>query len=176
MLYYAVSICHQTYALQDPSRNLYGWDYLEDGFLRMAIESPELLSADTIISFGIAELSQALLPWFSPDGTVMNSTLDRITERARLMFDAAYLLSKQFKGSVLELLASTNGWLLNNGNGYYEVLQPVEAFSDNHRKFRSLSPCKHNPIDKWKRISDCFFCKIRFTHRPFIMRHLIPSL
>lgn len=138
MLYYAVSICHQTYALQDPSRNLYGWDYLEDGFLRMAIESPELLSADTIISFGIAELSQALLPWFSPDGIVMNSTLDRITERARLMFDAAYLLSKQFKGSVLELLASTNGLLLNNGNGYYEVLQPIEAFSDNHRKKSSF--------------------------------------
>lgn len=138
MLFYAVAICHQTYALQDSSRNLYGWDYLEDGFLRMALASPELLSSDYITTLGLDNLSQALLPWFSHDSSKTNSTLDRIEERAGLMLQAATVISNDFGGSILAFLSATNHLLFNNGHGFYELLQTLEAFSDKHRKKSSF--------------------------------------
>ncbi len=130
MLFFAVGICHQTYALADASQNLYGWDYLEDGFLRMAQSGSFLLEPSKVAAESSFQLQQELRKFFSPGGNPANCTLDRLDERAKLYADMAKNLCTKFKGTFLEVIRVANNHVVNNTEGFYALLSCFDAYSD----------------------------------------------
>lgn len=134
MLFFAVVVCHQTYALKNDRLNLYGWDYLEHGFLAIAAASPELLHPTEISEMAPHALGHRLAPFFSPDATANHSTLDRLEERAQLMIDAADWLCQQHQGNVATFLASTRHRLDGNRDSFYQQLREAKPFADPLRK------------------------------------------
>jgi len=71
---------------------------------------------------------------FSPDGKKVNCTLDRIEERANMLLEICRLLKTKFNRSISELIDGSEGRLMNNGKGLYEVLSQFTAFSDPLKK------------------------------------------
>lgn len=130
MLFFAVGICHQTYALADPSQNLFGWDYLEDGFLRMAQSGSFLLQPSEVMAKSSVQLQQELCRFFSPGGNPANCTLDRLEERAFLYADMAQKLCYHFNGSFLEVIKLANNYVEKNAGGFYNLLGKFEAYTD----------------------------------------------
>lgn len=130
MLFFAVGICHQTYALADASQNLYGWDYLEDGFLRMAQSGSFLLEPSEVATKNNLQVQQELRKFFSPGGNPVNCTLDRLDERAKLYADMAKNLCNKFKGNFLEVIRVANNHVVNNTEGFYALLSYFDAYSD----------------------------------------------
>ncbi|MDO9512029.1 MAG: queuosine salvage family protein [Bacteroidales bacterium] len=128
MYFFSVGICHQTYALAHPSLNLYGWDYLEYGFLNMIRQSPELLVPDFIHVSDFEKLKGSLSGFFTP--AEMECTLDRLDERVRLMKDMAAVLVDQYESSLGKLLSSTTHEQGVSVVELYSVLQKFEAYSD----------------------------------------------
>ncbi len=130
MFYFAVAICHQTYALENRALNLYGWDYLEAGFLKMAGLNPRILDPAYLVDLTTSRLADELAPYFSADGSSDLSTLDRREERATLMKQAAFFIHKFYRGSFSDFLASTGGCLKGRPEAYYEQLKQVSPFAD----------------------------------------------
>lgn len=134
MVFFAVVICHQTYALKNTGLNLFGWDYLEHGFLAMASVSPEILSPTEVSKMDFHTLAHQLAPFFSPDGTASTSTLDRQEERAQLMIEAARWLNLRHQGNMITFLTSTRHQLDGDPESFYHQLQEVKPFADPLRK------------------------------------------
>lgn len=133
MYYYAVGICHQTYHLANPKLNLYGWDFLEYGFLQLAKEKPELLDAKFVANTPSRELIKLVKPFFAEDNKAEKCTLDRLDERMRLWKDmAAFIL--QNTDSVLSFIQSSE----NKADYFYRKLQLTEAYSDPMQKKSSF--------------------------------------
>lgn len=130
MLWFSVVVCHQTYALRNKSLNLYGWDYLEYGFLKIAGEAPDLLDPVKVAAMECDSLADRLAPWFSPDGSVPASTLDRREERAALMIASARFLADEHQGQVRNFLLSTGNRLAGHPMAYYDQLAKVTPFAD----------------------------------------------
>lgn len=130
MLFFAVGICHQTYALADASQNLYGWDYLEDGFLRMAQSGSFLLEPSEVAAKNNLQVQQELRKFFSPGGNPANCTLDRLDERAKLYTDMAKKLCNKFQCNFLEVIRVANNHVVNNTEGFYALLSCFDAYSD----------------------------------------------
>lgn len=130
MIWFSVVVCHQTAALGNEGLNLYGWDFLEYGFLRIASENKDLLDPNQVARMTPTKLGKALAPWFSPDGSCQASTLDRIGERSRLMIASARFLADVHQGSVRQFLASTRQQLVGHPLAYYTQLSRVEPFTD----------------------------------------------
>ncbi|NVO21126.1 MAG: hypothetical protein HXX13_15595 [Bacteroidetes bacterium] len=132
--FYAVAICHQTYNLAYPLKNLYGWDYLEDAFTSLIHSQDEILSSGYFCTNDPSFLEEKLAAYFSPDGTASNSTLDRIQERTSMLIELDQFVLMNYQSKLTNLVKNTEGLLFSNGQGYYEILPGVKAFEDPMRK------------------------------------------
>lgn len=129
LYFFSVGICHQTYQLANSSMNLYGWDYLEYGFLKMIESSPALFEPTSIASSDSKRLIDQISTFFAPEGDLC--TLDRMQERVALYQDMAAGLLRTSNGSVYEIISSCSDI---NGNistlRLYEKLKAFEAYRD----------------------------------------------
>lgn len=133
MIFNAVAICHQTRLLANPVLNLYGWEYIEYGFLQLARSDSWLLQPDVVVNATQKEIAEVLGQLFSPDGHAANSTLDRLTERSLLLKGLAAFLQDNYHSSYTEFIAST-GNKLGEDEGFYQKLSQTEAFGDPQKK------------------------------------------
>jgi len=60
----SVAICHQTHNLHNKGKNLWGWDYLEYGFLKWVSEKNPLLNPGYVNVCNKEELKSLLLKTF----------------------------------------------------------------------------------------------------------------
>ena len=132
--YYAVAICHQTYKLADPSRNLFGWDYLEAVFGRLINVESVLLEPGLWSSMEIQESAITLAGFFPSGDSDGHSSLEDPMERSLLLRELDLYIERNHNGSLVNLSESFNSHLIHSGKGYYEELSRVEAFSDPFRK------------------------------------------
>jgi len=133
MYYYAVGICHQTYRLAHPRLNLYGWDYLEHGFMEMAQHQPELLDAHYLKELTVNELIPLLQVFFSPTGHTKDCSLDSLEERADLYLAMAHHLQLGNQ-SALEYFQASNG----EADYFYQNLASCRAYVDPLQKKTSF--------------------------------------
>jgi hypothetical protein len=137
MYFYAVGICHQTYALANPPKNLYGWDYLEAGFIKIFTENHPLSDNTFVARQTIAELRKLTEPVFTSEQTGATCTLDRLPERMQLLLDMALQLDNNHNGNVMQMLTQSKG-LAGGDNGLYSLLSQFEAYRDPLRKKSSF--------------------------------------
>lgn len=130
----SAAICHQTYSLFHETLNLWGWEFMEYGFLQMVKEKNPLLNPGYLGICQNEEISDVLLRIFSYDGNSENSTLDRIEERTHMLFEICTEIKTNYNGSVSEFLDQSKGFLFNDGKGYYEILERFTAFCDPQKK------------------------------------------
>jgi hypothetical protein len=128
------AICHQTHNLHDPIQNLWGWEYMEYGFLKMLKEGNPLLNPGYLSICCDTDVSIILKEAFSPDGKPEHSTLDRIEERTQMLLEICRVVKISHKGRVSDLIDQSGGRLINNGNGLYEILSRFKGFSDPRKK------------------------------------------
>lgn len=126
----AVAICHQTHHLKSQKKRIHGWDYLEEGFVRLMREEPDSLTPKKVTQRSVKEISCWLASTFSDSGNPEDTTLDRLQERTYLLKDMSNYLVKYFGGEYQKLLAKTENRLVNGGAGVYEVFPEMEAFKD----------------------------------------------
>jgi len=131
---YSVAICHQTHPLINRRLNLKGWDYLEKVFLDLAQENSQLLNPGVLMEMSLDALVELLKPLFAEDGNPEHCTMDRLEERARFLQDIDVFLEKNFDGSADRMLRSSQGYILHDGSGLYEILDKMEAYSDPSKK------------------------------------------
>lgn len=130
MHFFAVAICHQTHQLYHPVLKLFGWDYLEHVFTKLAKENSEILRPGFLAGLEHEVLISRLKHEFSYDGNPENCSLDRLDERAFLMTESSKRIVDEFDGSLNKLLKKSDGLLLNKGQGLYELFPRFSAFSD----------------------------------------------
>jgi len=128
--FFAVAICHQTHHLKNQLKGIYGWDYLEDGFVRLMRDFPEKLQPEWLVKRSLNEISHLLASTFSDSGLPEHTTFDRLEERAFLMKNAATYVQEEFAERFELLLDYTGSKLLNEGKGVYEFFPDMEAFRD----------------------------------------------
>ena len=134
MHFFAVAICHHTYSLYHRNLDLYGWDFIEHVFAKLAKEKHPLLDTGFLAKARIKEIKTLLCQVFSTDNTSESCTLDRLEERAGLMKDAAVIITEKFADSLYGLFNKSEGLLLNNSKGLYEILPQFEAYADPQQK------------------------------------------
>ncbi|HEX7412075.1 MAG TPA: hypothetical protein VF298_08055 [Bacteroidales bacterium] len=133
-LFYSVAICHQTYTLKNDELGLFGWDYLEYVFTRLMKSQDEFLLPGAMLPANIAALSSRLAHLFSPDGLPKNTSLDRLEERVLFLINLDAFIDIHFDSSLVKLLKTADGKLLNQGKGFYEILPAALAFTDPMKK------------------------------------------
>jgi len=133
MYFYSVGICHQTYHLAHKKLNLFGWDFLEYGFLQIAREKPELLDATFLVKTDAPQLIQLIKPFFAESNKAENCTLDRLDERVRLWKDMAAFILRNNK-SLVSFIDSSQ----NQAEYFYKNLSKTEAYSDPLQKKTSF--------------------------------------
>lgn len=136
--FYAVAICHQTYHLHSPSRNLWGWDYIEDTFSRLVNQHHWIFAAGSLETSSLAGISSELAVLFSDTGKASDTTLDRLDERAQFLIEIDSIIKNHFDNSLIYFLKTTESKLFNSGYGFYELLENIRAFSDPFRKKSSF--------------------------------------
>lgn len=132
--FYSVAICHQTYSLKNDELGLYGWDYLEHVFTQLMKQHDELLIPGAMLPANIAILSSRLAHLFSPDGLPKNTSLDRIEERVLFLINLDAFIDIHYDSSLVNLMKTADGKLVNGGKGFYEILSSTFAFSDPMKK------------------------------------------
>jgi len=135
---YSIAICHQTHSLINRKRNLLGWDFMELAFLNMVKENSELLDPSNLAEMSVNEVSEKIKPFFSDDGSPEKCTLDRLGERSRFLIDVGKTIRDKYESKVKNLVSSSEGYLLRDGKGLYEILEQFEAYKDPLRKKSSL--------------------------------------
>lgn len=138
MLFSAVAICHQTRNLKSEKYGIYGWDFIEKVFLELAFGKSKLLDVRQLSNADEEAIAFSLESAFSDDGNAINTTLDRIGERTSLLIAMNNFISDEFEGEYSALIRKTDGRLINNGNGFYEILENTLAFADPLRKKSSF--------------------------------------
>ncbi|MBU1132366.1 queuosine salvage family protein [Patescibacteria group bacterium] len=131
---FATAICHQTHILINKKKNLVGWDFLEYVYSDLGKENSPLLDPHYLARLTAPELAEKLKPLFADDGNHENCTLDRLEERARFIIEISKQLNEKYEGKVENILQKSNGFLFNNGNGLYELLEQLPPFADPLRK------------------------------------------
>ena len=134
MYFMAVAICHQTHKLHNEKLNLWGWDYLEYGFLQMLNSASAMFNPGYICMSDPKEINYHLQKTFSPDGNPENCTLDSLEERTEMLIEICKIVKEKNHSSIAELIDGCNGMLVNEGKGLYEVLPQFMAFSDPQKK------------------------------------------
>ncbi len=130
----AAAICHQTRDLHHPGLKLWGWDYLEYGFLKLVHEKHVLLNPGYLSICTDPDIEGMLLGAFSPDGRPEHCTLDRIPERAGMLAEICRELKAGYQSKVSNLVDRAEGRVIHDGKGLYELLSGFKAFSDPSRK------------------------------------------
>lgn len=130
----AAAICHQTHSLHNEKLNLWGWDYLEYGFLEMLKSARAMFNPGYVCMSDPNEITYYLQKTFSPDGIPENCTLDKLSERTEMLIEICKIVKEKNHSSIAELIDGCGGKLLNNGKGLYEVLSQFTAFSDPQKK------------------------------------------
>ncbi|MCD6092006.1 MAG: hypothetical protein J7J72_10950 [Bacteroidales bacterium] len=130
MHFYAVGICHQTYILANPKLNLYGWDFMEYGFLDILKNAPNLLIAYELVKLSTQELIEKIKPFFAEDHNPSKCTLDSLKERADLWLNMAKILIKYFDGKIENLFDQSDWRKTQNAESLYKPLRLFEAYSD----------------------------------------------
>ena len=130
----SAAICHQTHSLFHETLNLWGWEFMEYGFLKMVKERNALLNPSYMNICPEEEVSNILQRAFSFDGNPQNSTLDRIEERTNMLLELCTEIKTNYDGFVSKFLDQSEGKLIKNGKGYYEILEKFSAFSDPQKK------------------------------------------
>lgn len=130
----SAAICHQTHHLHHAGMDLWGWDYIEFGFLKMLRERNVLLNPGYISICREIDIEGMLLAAFSPDGDPANCTLDRIPERTAMLIEICRELKINYGSKVSGLIDASEGRLVNGEDGLYESLSRFKAFSDPFRK------------------------------------------
>ncbi|MBN1650340.1 MAG: hypothetical protein JW857_03360 [Bacteroidales bacterium] len=130
MHFYAVGICHQTYVLANPKLNLFGWDFMEYGFLDMLINAPNLLIASELVKLSNQELIEKIKPFFAEDHLPEKCTLDTLEERAHLWLNMAQGLVMHFDGKIENLFLQSDWQKTQNAESLYKLLRVFEAYSD----------------------------------------------
>lgn len=130
MHFYAVGICHQTYVLANPKLNLYGWDFMEYGFLDILKNAPYLFETKELIKLSQQELINQIKPFFAEDNDPEKCTLDTLEERADLWLDMAKGLQKYFDGKIENLFLQSDWKETQNAESLYKPLRLFEAYSD----------------------------------------------
>ena len=130
----SAAICHQTHKLHHPDLNLWGWDYLEHGFLKMLEEKNVLLNPGYISICREPDIEGMLLAAFSPDGNPAHCSLDRIPERASMIMEICRELKQNHNSKASDLIDQSEGLLINKGKGLYESLSQFMAFEDPLKK------------------------------------------
>ncbi|NTW24143.1 MAG: hypothetical protein HGA37_05550 [Lentimicrobium sp.] len=138
MLFTAVAICHQTRNLKSEKYGIYGWDFMEKVFLELAIGKSRLLDVRQLSDADEEAIAFSLESAFSDDGNAINTTLDRIGERTSLLLELTDFILDEFDGNYSALIQETDGRLINNGHGLYEILEKTKAFDDPLRKKSSF--------------------------------------
>ncbi len=134
--FFSVLICHQTYALESEKRQLFGWEFLEYVFAKLAENESPLLDPAFMLKVGAKHLAYLIKPLFSDTLEADDSTLDRIEERVGLMIDAAEIIESEYDGKVRPIFEQA--LLFHNGEGVYERLEKMEGFADPLRKKSSF--------------------------------------
>ena len=134
LYFMAVAICHQTHHLYHNKLNLWGWDYLEYGFLQMLRTGSAMFNPGYVCMSDRNEITGYLQKTFSPDGNPENCTLDRLTERTEMLIEICKGVKENNHSSISELIDGCGGRLVNNGKGLYEVLSRFTAFADPQKK------------------------------------------
>lgn len=137
-IFYAVAICHQTYKLAIPEKNLFGWDVIEKVFIDMLKKRDFLLMPGKTGRLSTDRLSLELQYRFQTNIKPDSCTLDRLEERANLLIELDAKMQQDFNGSLQYLLEMSESRLLNNGTGLYKLLENFKAFSDPFRKKSSF--------------------------------------
>lgn len=132
--FYSVAICHQTQKLYNKKQNLWGWEYIEHVFTQLGRNNSPFLQRGIIASLPFNDLCNRLASMFSDDFSPLNTTLDRVAERASFLAEADYILESQFKGSINNLIKQSKQHLFADGKGLYELLSSFKAYSDPMRK------------------------------------------
>ena len=133
MYYYAVGICHQTYQLANKKLQLFGWDFLEYGFMEIAREKPQLFDARHITSLSARELIQQIKPFFAEDHKPEKCSLDHLSERVELWKDMAVFMKAQ-NSNPLEFIKNSK----NKSEYFYQNLSQSIAYSDPFQKKTSF--------------------------------------
>ena len=133
MYYYSVGICHQTYHLKNIKLNLYGWDFLEFGFMEIAQQNPNLLEANYISRLTRNQLIKQIKPFFSEDHISHKCTLDTLDERAELWIEMARFMVKN-RMSPLEFFNHAE----QKAEYFYKYLPKTTAYSDPLQKKTSF--------------------------------------
>lgn len=134
MYFMAVAICHQTHHLVNNKLNLWGWDFLEYGFLKMLSLGSAMFNPGYICMSDQKEITYYLQKTFSPDANPENCTLDRLPERTKMLIEICKIVKENNHSSISELIDGCKGKLIDNGEGLYEVLSQFTAFSDPQKK------------------------------------------
>ncbi len=135
--FYAVAICHQTHTLQSKVKNLWGWDYIEETFTRLAVDESPILWPGFLAASKPEEVIRQLAELFSDTGQLEDTTFDRLNERVKLITDADILLQLDYNGSLTQLFDQTPQ-VLAGQNGLYAMLEVFEAYCDPLRKKSSF--------------------------------------
>lgn len=138
MYFYAVGICHQTYQLANPALNLYGWDFLEFGFLDILHTNPDLLIAEKLVLLSQKELIKKIKPFFAEDNDAGKCTLDRLEERADLWLDMAQQLHEKHNGKVENIFSDTKLKESEDAEILYQPLSQFQAYADPLKKKSSF--------------------------------------
>lgn len=134
MYIFPIAICHQTHTLINKKKNLKGWDCLEDAYLRIAKDGSDLLDINYLAEAPLDELIKKMKPYFSEDNTPENCTLDKIEERAEFLKEIAQTTKQNYGGRIENIIKKSDGYIVNNGNGLYELLEKFPAYSDPMKK------------------------------------------
>jgi len=130
----AAAICHQTHNLYNEKLNLWGWDYLEYGFLQMLRSGSAMFNPGYVCMSDQKEIIYYLQKTFSPDSNPENCTLDRLPERTEMLIEICKGVKENNHSSISELIDGCDGRLINDGKGLYEVLSKFTAFADPQKK------------------------------------------
>lgn len=131
MFLFSWAICHQTHTLVNVKKNLKGWEYIEYVYTRLAKDDSEFLKPEYLVASRTAKITGRLRQLFSEND---HCTLDRLEERAIFLKDIAEKLLKNFHGQASEIIQNSGGYLINNGNGFYELLNQFKAYKDPLKK------------------------------------------
>jgi len=129
MYFVSVGICHQTYVLHSKKLKLFGWDYLEHIFIKLARSNSALLNPAFISKSDDQLIIDRIRSAFTDD-VPDNCTLDRLEERTRLMKDLAAGIIRKYDGKLVDFISEKKIKLIDAQKGFYHRLGQFEAYAD----------------------------------------------
>lgn len=122
LLFYVDAICHQTqnfYGVIDGEFKR-GWDFLLFSFLKEFERDPDFISTKKMMRIKGEDIKR-----------ILNGSGDRYYERAYLLRNAAFILNRDFDGSVMRINEISEGFIKReDGNGMIDLFHKFKAYSD----------------------------------------------